>query len=194
MKTANLLWIIASLACGHAAAADVVLASVESGTCVLTLEASERQQVLMVRIRSPKSESCDTSEETLPRLLTAGLSRLNDANGATTYSSISIGRLVRYPWLSVKLVQAASADKAWDAKRARAMDGNDNRFVSALLARNDISAPLLSALAQAGYKLSGISVEKVLVGGPRDIPNYAGPGFEGRMPFDAQVWLRVVKK
>jgi hypothetical protein len=52
---------------------------------------------------------------------------------------------------------------------------------------NDIEAPL----REQGYRIAGVSVEKVLIGGFDDVPQFQGPRRKGKIPFDAQVWFRM---
>jgi hypothetical protein len=44
---------------------------------------------------------------------------------------------------------------------------------------------------KGGYGIVGVTVEKVLVGGFREVPFYQGEMYPGRVPYDAQVWFRL---
>jgi hypothetical protein len=46
-------------------------------------------------------------------------------------------------------------------------------------------------LRERGYRISGVSVEKVLIGGFDNVPQREEPGRRGKIPFDAQVWFRL---
>ncbi len=110
---------------------------------------------------------------------------------AGIYSSLSIGRLIDYPWLSHYLAVTAYRDRAWDTKRGRPVALDINRYVAHILFSKDLLAPLAAALEAGGYRVLGVSVEKVLVGGFREVPFYQGKMGPGRVPYDAQVWFRL---
>jgi hypothetical protein len=54
-------------------------------------------------------------------------------------------------------------------------------------------AQIEMVFAKGGYRVAGVTVEKVLVGGFRKIPLHQGELHPERVPFDAQVWFRLHK-
>ncbi|HEX5842438.1 MAG TPA: hypothetical protein VFY62_08160, partial [Pseudomonas sp.] len=112
---------------------------------------------------------------------------------AQAYSSIFLGRLLHYPWLVDALLQAAAASPQWDATAGAAKDGQDNRTVALLLSHSDALQGVRASLRRAGYDLRGVSVEKVLVGGQADFPPHLAPEIQGKLPFDAQLWLLITQ-
>ena len=54
-----------------------------------------------------------------------------------------------------------------------------------------MTAELESPFLAAGYRITGASVEKVLVGTVRDLSFYEGDPFTGRVPYDALVWFKL---
>ncbi len=108
-----------------------------------------------------------------------------------TYSSLFIGRLVDYPWLSQYLATAAYRDGGWNAKKGRPAALDINRYVAQVLFNKELLAPVAAVLATGGYRITGVSVEKVLVGGFREVPSYQGKMAPGRVPYDAQAWFRL---
>ncbi len=68
-----------------------------------------------------------------------------------------------------------------------------NKYVSQLLFRKELMAQIETAFTKGGYRVAGVTVEKVLVGGFREIPFYQGEMHPGRVPYDAQVWFRLEK-
>jgi hypothetical protein len=46
-------------------------------------------------------------------------------------------------------------------------------------------------LREQGYRITSVSVEKVLVGGFENVPQFEGSRRKGKIPFDAQVWFRL---
>lgn len=194
MSLRGILGVVLALAAIDAASNETELASVKEASCTLVINANPRWQALVVRVQPPVPENCGISEGALTQLLDSGFSKLDAARGPIAYSSISLGRLVGYPSMSGALALAASKDKGWDKLKGRATDGNDNKTISRLLADGEIMSPITRIIDRWGYRLKSVSVEKVLVGRYRDIPHYAGPKLDGKVPFDAQVWLRLERK
>jgi hypothetical protein len=102
-----------------------------------------------------------------------------------TELSVFLGRIEEYPWLSEAMARAARESPGWSPRRGRmrGAQASINAFVADLL----VNDPTLGAILP-GWQLTGVSVEKVLVGqAERYLP---GAGLSGRLPFDAMCWLR----
>jgi hypothetical protein len=168
------------------AAAEQVYAMSSAG-CQITLEADAHWSSLRVRAQ----EGCLVSAATLEELLGAGLAVAAQRQTAAPYSAIALGRLLHYPWLVSELVAAAAATEQWDSIRGRAKDGQDNRLVAQLLSQSGALQGVRDSLAQAGYRVTAVSVEKVLVSSHAEYPQHIAPGMPGKLPFDAQVWLVI---
>ena len=108
-----------------------------------------------------------------------------------SYSSLSIGRLIDYPWLSQYLATTAYRDHGWDSKKGKPVAMDINKYVSQLLFRKELMAQIEMVFEKGGYRVVGMNVEKVLVGGFREVPFYQGEMHPGRVPYDAQVWFRL---
>ncbi len=161
-----------------ALADDLVLASLPAGECMLRVEArTQEPHVLRVRALHPRFATCRID--------------LTDAarRSTTPYTSISLGRLVDYPWLSALLTRTAAVDRHWNARTGRPLHGDVNRYVAELLSRPAAIEPLQPVLASSGYRIHGASVEKVLVATADGIPGVADGAVQGRLPFDAMLWL-----
>lgn len=168
-------------------AAETPLATIDVAGCRLTAHADTRWQVLLIRPQ-PVAESCRATLDALTTLTTDALNasaRRSDA----LYRSISLGRLVAYPALSQDLARTAATDPRWHRRRGHARDGHDNRLVGLLLF--ELLRPLTPTLARHGYRLIGVSVEKVLIAPAAELLPPAEAKPKGRLPYDAQVWLRL---
>ncbi len=66
-------------------------------------------------------------------------------------------------------------------------------YVTELLFQKELLAEIEAVLEKGGYRVVGVTVEKVLVGRFKQIPFYQGEILSGRVPYDAQVWLRLGK-
>jgi hypothetical protein len=91
------------------------------------------------------------------------------------------------------LARAAYKDDGWDAKRGKPVAMEINRYVAQLLSRKELLAQLETVFAEGGYRIIGVSAEKVLVLGFREVPLYQGDMAPGLVPFDAMVWFRLEK-
>lgn len=161
------------------------LYQLDDAGCQASLETDASGANLRVRA----DQDCPVSAGRLQELLEQGLSLAAPPQGKQAYSSIFLGRLVHYPWLVNALLQAAAASPQWDSVQGAAKDGQDNRAVAQLLSQTEALLGVRASLRRAGYELTGVSVEKVLVGGHTDFPYHLAQNTPGRLPFDAQVWL-----
>ena len=108
---------------------------------------------------------------------------LSKANGDEV--RLSFGRIVDYPWLSELLAREASSSRHWAPGT-----GKDNQYVAAALR----GMPEFTALFP-GWRLAGVSVEKVLVKPARELPLPAGAPVRPsrRLPYDAILWVKLSK-
>ena len=171
--------------------AERVLFSAPAGECTLSVAASDDWPALRLRAHHPDHRPCRVEKEDVTRVLSAAGAELPRER---VFTSLFIGRLVDYPWLSQHLALRAAGDPGWDARRGKPVGRHVNAYVAAVLSAREVAAPIEEPLRSIGYGVSGVSVEKVLVGGFENVPLHAGPGRKGRVPFDAQVWFRLEKR
>ena len=166
-------------------AAAETLYQLDDAGCQASLETDASGANLRVRA----DQDCPVSARGLQELLEQSLSTAAQPQGKPAYSSIFLGRLVHYPWLVSALLDAAAASPQWEPVHGAAKDGQDNRTVAQLLSQSEALLGVRASLRRAGYDLTGVSVEKVLVGGHTDFPYHLAQNTPGKLPFDAQVWL-----
>lgn len=164
-----------------ASAQDAEIFTLRSGECALTLEANERWHTLRLRVH-PETVECFFDRPSVISVLGSAFSKTDPPRLEGPYSSLYIGRLVGYPWLSRHLADAAAADARWDGKRGKPVRMDINKFVATLLSAEEVTAPLNEAIAAGGYRVASVTVEKVLVDRAR------------RVPYDAQVWFNLRKR
>jgi len=113
-----------------------------------------------------------------------------------SFQSIFLGRIVEYPDLMSYLVNRSRSDSLWLRSKGRPRKGGVNLYVQTILATHPLIGKMNRLLKKVGYRISGVSVEKVLVGRYKDIPRYHGQKFTGGLPFDAQLYvlLKKIKK
>jgi hypothetical protein len=177
----------------RAFARDQVIVSANVGECTLTIEANDQWHTLRLRAHHPQGRYCEIDKDSTLSVLRAAFSKTDAPKLEGSYSSLSFGRIIDFPWLSQYLAIAASRDKGWDVKRGRPTAMDINRYVAQVLSRRELLTQIEPACAQGGYRITKVSVEKVLVGGLREVPLYQGAMEPGLFPYDAIVWLRLEK-
>lgn len=172
---------------------ETVIAATKVGECELRVEVSDQWHTLRLRAFHPRATGCDIGRESMLPILDEAFSKIRSPQLERSYASLSLGRLIDYPWMCQYLANAARTDGGWDSRKGKPVAMDINKYVSSLLFRKELLAPITAVLAKNGYSVTGVSVEKVLVGSFHDVPLYQGKMFRGRVPFDAQVWLRLEK-
>jgi hypothetical protein len=170
---------------------EVVIASVPSGECSLSLEAAENWPTLRLRAGHPKHRPCFIDKESMGRVLSQAFAKPNPEFASRAFTSLAIGRLIDYPWVVQFLALRAARDPGWDAAAGKPVKGHINRYVSDVLSSPEIVLEIEAPLREQRYRITGVSVEKVLVGGFENVPQLEGPRRKGKIPFDAQVWFRL---
>ena len=169
------------------------ICSMQAGHCSLSVESDDQSHTVRLRVR-PESNDCHITEESMLAALRAAFSKSDPPKLEGTYSSLYIGRLIDYPWLSHYLAGTARKDKRWDPAKGRPIGVDINKYVARILSSAEVAAKIESAVGEGGYRVASASVEKVLVGGFRSVPLYQGELPPGKVPYDAQVWFRLEKK
>jgi hypothetical protein len=176
-----------------ASSRDLVIVSSNVGECVLSVEANDQWHTLRLRAHHPEGRDCHIDKDSMVSILSKAFSKTDAPKLEGSYSSLSIGRLIDFPWLSQYLAIAVSHDKGWDAKKGKPVAMDINHYVGQVLSRRELLTQIEPACAQGGYRIVRVSVEKVLVGGLNNVPLYQGAMEPGLFPYDAIVWLRLEK-
>jgi len=176
-----------------ASSQDLVIVSSKVGECDLTVESNEKWHTLRLRAHHPKYKGCHIDKNSMLLVLNAAFLKTDSPKLDGQYSSLFIGRLIDYPWLSQYLATTAYRDHGWDSKKGKPVAIDINKYVSQVLFRKELIAQIEPAFAKGGYRVVGVTVEKVLVGGFSEVPLYQGKMFSGKVPYDAQVWFRLEK-
>jgi hypothetical protein len=181
------------LCCGAALPQDLVVFSMAAGECELRMESNEKWKTLRLRAHHPKYQGCHITKEEMVSALDQAFSKTEPPRLEGNCSSLSIGRLIDYPWLCQYLATSAYRDREWDSKRGKPVAIDINKYVSQLLFRKELIPQIETVFQKSGYRVTGVIVEKVLVGGFREVPFYQGEMHPGQVPYDAQVWFKLEK-
>ncbi len=174
-----------------AASPEDVVISFNVGECTLSVESNGREPTLRLRAHHPKYKGCQIDQEAMLSALRAAFLKAEEPKLEGSYASLFIGRLIDYPWLSQYLATTAYRDRGWDSKKGKPIAADMNQYVSRVLSAKELIAPVEATLAEGRHRVTGVMVEKVLVGGFREVPFYRGKMSPGRVPYDAQVWFRL---
>ncbi len=170
-----------------------LILSMNAGECSLRVEADDQDHILRLRVR-PGDPGCHATKDAMQTILKAVFSKTGPPKLEGTYTTLFLGRLIDYPWLCEYLAVSAYNDPRWDRKKGKPVSADTYKYVSAVLSSKEVTTQFEEAFGDSGYRIKAVSIEKVLVGHFRDIPLYKGEMLPGKVPFDAQVWLRLEKK
>jgi hypothetical protein len=170
-----------------------LILSLMEGECTLRVEADDQSRTLRLRIL-PATPECRFSKTSMQTIIKAAFAIVDPQQPGGTYTSLFLGRLVDYPWLSEQLALAAGKDSRWDRRKGRPVTMSLNTYVRDMLSRPEVTGQFEEALGESGYRVTAVTVEKVLVGRRSDVPLHAGTTFSGKAPFDAMVWLILGRK
>jgi len=170
-----------------------VILSMEEGTCLLRVEADDESHTLRLRVL-PEYPECHISKYAMQSILRAAFSKPDPPRLEGTYSSLYIGRLIDFPWMSQYLAVKAYKDEGWNRAKGKPLSMDINKYVATLLSRKEVTAEIEETFGDSGYRILSVSVEKVLVGRLGDVPLYEGEMAIGKVPYDAQVWFMLEKR
>ena len=161
--------------------------------CTFTLEEYDGAS-LVLRMRQDGATfagPCPIAGMALGAVLDALLSKGAAVPGGPEQRSLSLGRVVELPGLSRALAEAARASPGWDQGSGRPRRGDVNAFVAGLLLESAALREFFPA-----HTVESVSVEKVLVPTPGEVrKRTATDGIpDGRLPYDAQLWVRVKRR
>jgi hypothetical protein len=157
----------------------------------LSLEAAENWPTLRLRTGHPEHRPCFIDKESMVRVLSQAFAKPHPELASRVFTSLAIGRLIDYPWLAQFLALRAARDPGWDAAAGKPVKVHINRYVADVLSSPEVVLEMEAPLREGRYRIAGVSVEKVLVGGFENVPQLDGPRRKGKIPFDAQVWFRL---
>ena len=167
---------------------EQVIQALTEGGCTVRLEADDQSRTLRLRIL-PEASDCRFSKTTMQTVLTSAFAKTDPPKLEGRSSSLFLGRLIDYPWLSEQLALSASKDPRWNKRTGRPVSMDLHAYVQAMLMRSEVTAQFEETFGKSGYRVAGVTVEKVLVGRRGDVPMPAGSTFSGKVPFDAMIWL-----
>ncbi len=172
---------------------EITLSQMNVGKCSMALQANLKWKTITLQARRPDLKNCKMKRANLISLIKEAVAKNKSLFRSHEFTSIFIGRAVEFPWLSSFLSEQAFKDSLWNRIKGHPKKQNINRYVENILNRHPVISQLDSVMQRVGYGISGVSVEKVLIGRYQNLIDFNGPKFRGGLPFDAQVYL-ILKK
>jgi hypothetical protein len=191
---AVMVFVLFLFSCLPAIGGEPIIVSVPAGECTLSLEMNENWPSLRLRASHPNYRPCFIEKAAMIQTLSQAFSGRHPALASREFTSLAIGRLIDYPWLVQFLARRAAQDPQWDPAAGKPRRVHINRYVADVLSAPEIVRDIEAPLREHGYRITGVSVEKVLVGGFENVPQLETPRRRGKIPFDAQVWFRLDKR
>lgn len=156
--------------------------------CAPHIEEFNQWQSATLRNHTDAFQVCPVDESTYQNVIAAWLKTQN--SNAPVFASLSLGRVIHYPWLSELLANAALHHPQWNTQKGHSKSGNDNAWVSQALSSPSILARLQAPFDGSTYRIESLSVEKVLVDEATNVLPLKIPT-PTRVPFDAQLWVKL---
>jgi hypothetical protein len=137
--------------------------------------------------------SCEVGEDAYRAVVQAWLAA-RPANAAPV-DSLSLGRVVSYPWLSRAIADAALASPGWASRAAHARPGRRAALAAPVLRDPALRDRLAVPFSGSRWTVKNLSYEKVLFGPASEHASHVVAGDAGVLvPFDAQLWLRLAPR
>jgi hypothetical protein len=175
------------------AAALCLTAGWARAACQPYVEEQPRWHTATLRPGREALASCAIGEDAY-RVVVQGWLAARAADAAPL-DALSLGRAVSMPWLSRALADAALASPGWAARAAHAKPGHRDALAAPILRDPALRDRLAVPFAGSRWTVTNVSYEKVLFGPAREHASHAAPAETDLLvPFDAQLWLRLVPR
>ncbi len=195
MKKYRLLLIIIIFPLAIAMAQEAELVRVKTEQGVVKIEANLKWQALA--LRGPllySGKNFQLSKSDLLQLIKKLVTEQDSLLKAENFTSLFLGRLVEFPWMQAFLMRRAAESQDWQPQLDKPNHQEINAWVAKILFKHPIWQRIDALFSNSGYHLSGLSVEKVLVDDVAKLGLDAVQDLNGKLPFDAQVWLILEKE
>ncbi len=160
----------------------------------LTLETEQKWKNLRIRVLHNSGGRRTVSEDKFYTFLDSAFVSLAEKADTVEYGSLFLGRVLEYPWISRFLADTSLRDPGWQNDKGKPVKGHANTFVRKVLSNAPVFSSITTRLTIIGYRMSGVSVEKVLISQekPEHLPSWIDPA--NKVPYDAMIWLTLVKQ
>lgn len=165
-------------------------AEVISEPCDPVVEKNIKWQVIRVRPHTNDLQTCTLSQDRFQMLLHDALYGFD--SGQVEFKSLFLGRIIRYPWISDYLVNKSVQSDRWDGEKGQPVSGDLNSYVRYILSMPELLQLVQSPLDGTGYRVVGVSVEKVLISNTDEI-GWENSERSVKVPYDALLHF-IIKK
>ena len=176
---------------------EQALSIIKSGENTFKITADLKWQTLRIRVDTPEiGQTISINQNLLLNLIDSLLTEHEAFLKKGNFESFFMGRVVEFPWLKEYLIKHAESSAEWDANRGRLKKDHlqINKWVARLLFQHPLFKEMAKRFKTAGYAVTGLSVEKVLVTDLSKIKTQNKNLKQGKYPFDAQLWVLLEKQ
>lgn len=160
---------------------------VHAAACEPRVEEQPGAAMANLRAHTDAYTRCVIDEPTYRELI-AGWLRQRRAD-APVMLSLGLGRAVYLPWISQYLADGAAASPEW-RRIERGRSREHALFAKRLLNDDGFLQRVGQPFGESPYRVVGVSFEKLLLGPAREHSTLSqAPAI--RVPYDAQLWLRL---
>ena len=162
-----------------------------ASACTPTIQERASESTASLRPHTSAFERCTIDEATYRKVVAEWI-RARPADSASI-SSLSLGRAVDYPWLSQFVADSALASPQWRKRIAKARGVERDKLAAAILSDPALRKRLDAPFEGTRYRVSQVTFEKILFG-RADEHTSDKKGGSTIVPFDAQIWLRLMPR
>ena len=166
-------------------AAALVFAPALALACTPFIEVHASGSSATLRPHATAFERCTVDESTYQRVVSEWL-----RSRPVGVSSLSLGRAVAYPWLSLHVADSALGSPDWASRVSRAKAGERDKLAAEMFRDPALLRRLAVPFEGSPYVATRVSFEKILFGKAEEHSSNRGGG-SVMVPFDAQLWLRL---
>ena len=170
-------------------ASSLIASQGVAAACTPYIEEHPASRSASFRPHSTAFEHCEVSEATYQRVVAEWL-RTRTADSAPIVS-LSLGRAVNFPWISRHVADTALQSPGWGARISRARAGEREKLARPALLDPVLLTRLAAPFEGTPYRVENLAYEKVLFGSAGEHSSNKAAGAV-KVPFDAQLWLRLV--
>jgi hypothetical protein len=121
---------------------NTVIVSVPAGECTLPVEANDEWHTLRLRAHHRQYKGCHITEDEMTASLEGAFLQTETPTLKGDYSSLSIGRLIDYLWLSQYLADTAYSDHQRNSKKGKPVALGINNYVAHIVLNQKLLASI----------------------------------------------------
>ena len=156
--------------------------------CSPFIEESADHLSATFRAHTSAFDECPVSEATYRQVVATWLASREP--GLPQPRLLGLGRAISFPWISHFFVETAREMSRWQKTVATRPRREWDATAAKIILAPELRARLAAPFARSQLRVGELVFEKILYG-PEEEHGARGTGTHQRVPFDAQLWLRL---